>query len=316
VKQRQGTVVQAAQPIKSLIQRFAYVGLVMLAIAVLMFGKADAVLIEQARIYVTDAVAPVLNLLSRPAATLSNWVNQGNEMIALREENARLREENSRLLQWQTVARKLDAENSELRGLSKFQPQGTQSYISARVIADAGGTFAHSLVLSAGRRSGVEKGQAVISGEGLVGRVHGVGPNSSRVLLITDLNSRIPVMIEETRVRAILAGNNSTRTNLIHLPPGASASPGDRVITSGHGGAFPWGLPVGVVAAVSDERIEVQPFVDRERLEYVRAVDFGLKGIVTLPRSEEPKAKAPNKPKPKKKAKPVTAPAETATATE
>lgn len=291
MKQRHGAVVQAAQPIKNLIQRFAYIGLVLAAVAILMFGKADTVLIEQARIYVTDAVAPILNLLSRPAATLSNLVAQGNELVALREENARLREENARLLQWQTVARKLDAENTELRNLSKFQPQGTQSYITARVIADAGGTFAHSLVLSAGSRSGVRKGQAVISGDGLVGRVHGVGPNSSRVLLITDLNSRIPVMIEETRVRAILAGNNSTRTSLIHLPPGATASPGDRVITSGHGGAFPWGLPVGVVASVTDDRIEVQPYMDRERLEFVRAVDFGLKGIVTLPRAAKAKTK-------------------------
>jgi len=295
VKQRQGGVAQATQPIKSLIQRFAYVGMVMAAIAILMFGKADTLLIEKARIYVTDAVAPVLNLLSRPAATVSNWVKQGNELLALREENARLREANARLLQWQIVARKLEAENTELRHLSEFQPQGTQSYISARVIADAGGTFAHSLVLSAGRKAGVRKGQAVIAGEGLVGRVHGVGPNSSRVLLITDLNSRIPVMIEDTRVRAILAGNNSTRASLIHLPPGATASPGDRVITSGHGGAFPWGLPVGVVAAVSDDRIEVQPFVDRERLEYVRAVDFGLKGIVTLPSAD--KAGSAQKPK-------------------
>jgi len=97
------------------------------------------------------------------------------------------------------------------------------------------------------------------------------------------LNSRIPVVIESSRVRAILAGDNVDRPRLIHLPPGASISPGDRVVTSGHGGAFPWGLPIGAVASVSDEGITVQLFTERDRLEYVRTVDFGLDGIVTFP---------------------------------
>jgi rod shape-determining protein MreC len=99
-------------------------------------------------------------------------------------------------------------------------------------------------------------------------------------LLISDLNSRIPVLIEATRTRAILAGNNSNRPRLIHLAPGATVSPGDRVVTSGHGGVFPVGLPVGLVDAVNEGGISVLPFVSRDRLEYVRVLDYGLKGII------------------------------------
>ena len=158
---------------------------------------------------------------------------QVRELAALREENAGLREDKVRLLQWQTVARRLEAETKALRALLNFVPGPEASYVTARVIGDTGGAFAHALVLNAGFRAGVRKGQAVVTGDGLVGRVAGVGTRSTRVILITDMNSHIPVLVERTRTRAILAGDNSEVLRLIRLPPGAEVSPGDRVVTSG-----------------------------------------------------------------------------------
>jgi len=192
----------------------------------------------------------------------------------------RLREENQHLLEWQSAARKLSAENQNLKSQLNFAPDAEPGFVTARVIADTGGAFVHSILVSAGARDGVAKGQAVVTGDGLVGRVHAVGTRSVRVLLVTDLNSRIPVIIEATRTRAILAGDNSERPRLIHLPPGATASIGDRVVTSGHGGAFPPGLPVGVVAQISDGNVLIKPYAQRDRLEFVRIVDYGLKGIL------------------------------------
>lgn len=264
-----------AAPIKGLAQRFAYLGLVAAAFGLMMLGKADVVVVERFRTHVTDAFAPILDTISRPVATINGIVSQAREMAALREENARLRGERARLLQWQTVGRKLEAENQALRGLLNYVPRNPRAYISARVIADSGGAFAHSLVLNAGNRDGVRRGQAVISGDGLVGRVIGVGSRSSRILLLTDLNSRIPVITEQSRTRAILAGNNASRPILNHLPPGVSVLPGERIVTSGHGGAFPAGLPVGVIVSISDGGITVQPFVAADRIEYVRVVDYG-----------------------------------------
>jgi len=296
LKEHQRSVHRIAAPIKSLLQRFAYLGLVGAAFALMLLGKADTVLVERFRAQVTDAVAPILEVLSRPAAAVSEIVDQVRELANLRDENARLRDDNARLLKWQSVARRLDAENQALRDLLGFVPPPDATFISARVIADTGGAFAHSVLLDTGREAGARKGQAVVTGEGLVGRVAGVGARSIRVLLITDLNSRIPVLVERTRTRAILAGDNSDQPHLIHLPPGARVSPGDRVVTSGHGGAFPPGLPVGTVAAVSDGGITVQPFVQRDRLEYVRVVDFGLQGILppqpTIKRTKDTRGRA------------------------
>ena len=265
------------------------------AFSLMLLGKVDAVLVERFRAQVTDGFAPILDAMSRPVATIADVAANIQQMADLRSENIRLQEDRTRLLQWQSVARLLETENKTLRGLLNYVPGPNAGFISARVIADTGGAFVHSIVLNAGARDGVVKGQAVITGEGLVGRITGLGRRSSRILLITDINSRIPVLVEQQRTRGILAGDNSDKPRLIHLPPGATVTPGTRIVTSGHGGAFPPGLPIGVVTSVSDGGIKVEPFISRDRLEYVRVVEFGLEGVVQLPQpaAKETGKKAP-----------------------
>jgi len=274
---------RVSAPIRNLAHRFTYVGLVVAAFALMLLGKADLFIVERFRAQITDAVAPILEVASKPVATLNEVIQRGRELTDIRSENAALRQDIERLLQWQSVARILEGENKALREQLNFIPGPQASYLTARIIADSGGAFAHSLLVNVGSQDGVTNGQAVVTGDGLVGRVAGFGSRATRVLLITDLNSRIPVLVEPTRTRAILAGNNSDRPRLIHLPPGVSVSPGDRIVTSGHGGVFPSGLPVGVVDSVSEAGISMQPFVRRDRIEYVRLIDFGLKGIIPLP---------------------------------
>jgi rod shape-determining protein MreC len=283
LKQRTGSVLRFATPLKALIQRFAFLALVGVTFGLMLLGKADLVLMERVRTAATDAVAPVLDALSRPAATVSGLVDRVRDLAALREENARLRQDNQRLLQWQQVANRLEAENRALRGLLNATSGPAVSFISARVIADSGGAFVRSLVVNAGAREGVKKGQAVVTGDGLVGRIAALGERSARVLLITDLNSRIPVVVDSTRERAVLAGDNSDRPQLQRLGINARIWPGERIVTSGHGGAFPPGLPVGVVASVTESEIRVQPYIKWDRLEYVRVIDFSLTGILAPP---------------------------------
>jgi rod shape-determining protein MreC len=107
-----------------------------------------------------------------------------------------------------------------------------------------------------------------------------VGLRSARFLLLTDINSHLPVMLEGSRAKAILTGDNSDRPRLNYLSPSSNASPGDRVVTSGHGGVFPPGMPIGVISSVQDGIARVEPFVHRHQLEYVTVVDYGLAGIL------------------------------------
>jgi rod shape-determining protein MreC len=178
------------------------------------------------------------------------------------------------------VALRLEGENEALRRLLAFVPDPEARFVSARVIADAGGTFANSMLAFGGAAYGVAVGDAAVTGDGLAGRVVSVAPHSARILLLTDLNSRIPVLIATTGTRAILAGDNSAQPRLLHMTSDSPIVPGERIVTSGDAGAFPPGLPVGVVASVDGGVIRVEPYVERSRLDSVRIVDFGLAGIV------------------------------------
>lgn len=286
MKDNSPSISRIAAPIRNVAQRFTFMALLLSAVALMMLGKVDIVIMEQVRSHVTDAVTPILNVISKPVASINSVLAEGKSLFAVRDENLRLKEEKARLLQWQAAARKLAAENKRLRDLLNFVADPQAGFISARVIADTGGAFANSAIINAGDRVGVRKGQAAITGDGLVGRVTDVGARSARVLLISDLNSRIPVVIQSSRARAIMAGDNSHRPRLIHLAPGALVSQGDRIVTSGHGGAFPPGLPVGVVASVSDKGISIEPYVDRSRVSHLRILDYGLTGIVEAPPAE------------------------------
>ena len=269
-----------AAPVRSVTQRFAYLLLILSAIGVLVIGRVDVASMEQVRSQIVDAVAPILDVIGRPVESFNVGVDRIHEIYTVFDANQKLRQERDRLLHWQALARKLETENRALKGLLNFNAGPEPRFIAARVVADTGGAFAHSLILNAGERAGVRKGQAAVTGDGLIGRISGVGSRSSRLLLITDLNSRIPIVIESTRIRAVLAGTNAGRPRMIHLPTGAMVAIGDRVVTSGHGGVFPNGLPVGVVTSVADGIIEIQPYVNRERIEYVRVLDYGLRGVV------------------------------------
>jgi len=273
----------------SLLQRFAFLSLIGITFALMLIGKAAPVLVERARVAITDAVTPILRVMSEPASVVADFINNIHELAAIREENAALRESNARLLQWQSAAQKLESENKSLRDLLALVPEPQANFVTARVVADTGGAFAQSIIITAGAQTGVKKGQVVMTGEGLVGRVMQAGVFSSRVLLITDINSRIPVLVGDAGNRAILVGNNTMRPKLMYLN-NRTAAPGDKVVTAGDAEAFPPGLPIGQVASVGDNGVEVQPYVVRDKLMHVRVVDYGLSGILA-----ETPAAAPSK---------------------
>jgi rod shape-determining protein MreC len=277
---RRDAIARITMPIKALAQRFAFLILLGAAGGILMVGKADPRIFERTRIAVVDASAPILDAVSRPVATVASIVEEANHLIHLREENATLRQENARLLQWRSAAQVLSSENKQLRDLLRFVPDDPATYITARVIADSGGAFVRSILVNSGRRDGVRKGLPVVVGTGLIGRVAEVGRRASRVLLINDLNSHIPVVIGAERHHAILSGDNSDLSRIEYLTANTSMAVGDRIVTSGRGGVFPPGLPIGAVTSVGEEGVRVRGYVSVDTLEYVRIMDFGLEGMV------------------------------------
>lgn len=290
---RVGWVRTAAMSWRVLGQRFMFVLFLILSLALLVMGRSHVAVMEMARTKIVDGMAPALDILARPMAVVENTTRRVNDFLLLQSENARLRVANAQLTQWQNAAMALENENKELRTLLNYKVEPALSYISARVIANSGGPFVRSLIVTAGALDGVREGMAAMTGDGLIGRIVEVGNWSSRILLITDPNSRIPVTVTGSGDHAILAGDNTAKPRLLYLPAGASPTTGSRVITSGHGGVFPPNLPVGVV--VGGARGAVEPLAELGRINQVRLVDFNLKGGVLNPMAArlETSAKGP-----------------------
>ncbi len=269
--------------IKSKLRRFAVVALVMSAFGLMLLGKADTILVEKAQILFNDVATPVLSLLSKPAEMASRFFQNLRELASIRRENERLRAENKELTLIKLDTEQLRKENAYLTDLLRYVPPPAAVSITSRVIADTGNSFAQSLIAFVGLKHDIEKGNVVLTGDGLVGRIASVGINAARILLITDINSRVPVKIEPLDTPAILTGDNTEHPQLTSLPGYAKVSVGDRVVTSGMAGGYPAGLPVGTIVSVNDGVIKVRPFFNRSRLEVVRIVDYGLSGLLPDP---------------------------------
>lgn len=273
-------MIRLSVPFRQALARLVLPLLIAASFGLMLLGKADTVIAERARVALADFLVPVYDVLSRPVGAVQDAIEAVRGVADIHAENARLREENARLRRWHDVAMALEAENLALRAVLNAPAEPTPGFITTRVVADTGTSYARSVLLSTGPRHAVRKGQVALDENGLVGRVSEVGSRSARILLVTDINSRIPVQIERTGHRAILAGTNGPAPRLQHWAEGSQPQPGDRVVTSSQAGALPAGLPVGTVRAGQGGVLEVELAADMNRLTFVRLHDFGLSGIL------------------------------------
>jgi rod shape-determining protein MreC len=181
VKLERRSLSRLALPLKALADRFAFGGLVILSIALLVIGKANVHLLEGISASVGDALVPTLGVLAQPIDASRRLVEGVGELIALRAENARLREQNLRLLEWQSAARQLSLQNAALRQLLNMRADPDRpTAVAGRVVADAGGPFVHTVLVDVGAADGVDRGMAAVNERGLIGRVIEVGRHSAR----------------------------------------------------------------------------------------------------------------------------------------
>ncbi len=260
--------------------------LFVLAVAVVLIGKAQSTLLDRARTQVTDWLAPGLQVVHRPFDWISGWWASVDEAYGVYQENVRLKEENARLRQWQTAAVMLDARVKRYQLLLHAVPDPALSSVLAHVIGRARRPFLETMILDAGKANGVKPGQAVIDSRGMIGRIFLAGEHTSWVILLNDLNSRIPVTMEPSHANAILAGDNTQAPSLQTLAQGAQVKEGDQVVSSGDGGILPPGLAIGTVIA-DGSSLRVALLADPASSQDVEVVDF--KNPV-----EQPPAPTPN----------------------
>ena len=251
--------------------------LLIVSLLILIFSIAAPNATQRMRMVLFEGTSGLLSIVSAPAQHLSRMIEHMTGLSNMSSDLTSLREENLRLKQWYNRARQLEAENRSLRELVNLADLPRSNAVTARVIASGGSAFAQDIIVDAGGARGVTESMVAMTGNGVVGRVVSVSNNVAHILLLNDVNARIPVVIENSRHRGVLAGNNNERPQLLYLPEDAAVSVGERVLTSGHGGLFAAGLPVGIVVSTDANNIRVQPFADMRRLDIVQLIDFGQK---------------------------------------
>jgi rod shape-determining protein MreC len=247
-----------------------------LSVLILLVNSFASASIDRLKHHFVDQTIFITEALHTPVNAAKTFMAEMNVILDVHESNQRLAEENKRLLEWYQAANRLESENRELRDLLNMKDETALQFQSAKVIMDAETQYARTILVKIGENDNVQKGQGVLNHEGLIGRVIETGEQTSRVLLLSDVNSRIPVMIEGSRDRAILAGTNNSDPVLNHLPEGHGVGTGQRVVTSGHGGIFPYGIPVGETYQLDNGYIAVRPFADSNRSAHVQVVEYGI----------------------------------------
>ena len=244
-----------------------------LAVALILIGKAQSSLFDRARASVMDWMKPALTATREPMVGFNRWVGSIGEIFAVYQENLKLKEENARLRQWHNTAISLNERLKRYQLLLHAVPDPALSSLVARVIGRASHPFLQTLILDAGKTNGVKPGQAVVDSRGMIGRIFLTGERTSWVILLTDLNSRIPVTIEPGNAQAIMAGDNSPTPTIGILSQGTQLKAGDQVVSSGDGDILPAGLPIGVIAA-DRNGYRVALFADQTATQDVEILDF------------------------------------------
>lgn len=266
--------------IKAQVKQFAPVLFLVIALGLVGIGVSKNPYLIKTKIALADAFVPIVAVVTKPIDWVKAGVHEVSNIFKVHALNKKLMDENEQLIAWKNIAYKLAADKKELEKQLNYVPSKDVSYLTARVVADNGGNFSKSLLVQAGADNGVKKGALAMLPQGLFGRVVEAGNSISRLLLLTDFSSRIPVMVGEERLLCILTGDNSDFPKLISLPEGEKPKIGDRVVTSGHAGVFPSGLGIGIVSAIEGGEVYVTPFTHDLNPEFVRLVDFGLSGVL------------------------------------
>jgi rod shape-determining protein MreC len=230
-----------------------------------------------------------------PVTKAMNMIDDFQSYTRIYEQNQELKRELQQMKAWKEAALQLEQKNARLMDLNQVRMDPRLTYISGVVLADAGSPFRQSVLLNVGTRDGIRDGWATMDGIGLVGRIAGVGNRTSRVILLNDTNSRVPVTILPSGQKALLSGDNTPAPLLDFIEDGNLVRPGDQVVTSGDGVVFPADLLVGAVAQGTDGRLRVRLAADYGRLEFLRVLRSheiepitDPAGLIALPVTDAP----------------------------
>jgi rod shape-determining protein MreC len=246
--------------------------LVVFLLAIFGLWRIDNPRVERFRSNLVDKVVPSFDWALAPVTRVSRMFDDFQSYARIYEQNQELRRELQQMKSWREAAIQLEQENARLLDLNKVRLNAQLTFVTGVVLTDNGSPFRRSVLLNVGARDGIQDGWATMDGLGLVGRIAGVGSKTSRVILLTDTSSRVPVTIQPSGQKALLVGDNTLAPPVDIVENIEDVRPGDRVVTSGDGKVFPADVLIGQIALGPDRRLRVKLAADYGRLEFLRVL--------------------------------------------
>ena len=257
-------------------QRFSLLVLVLLSIAFIFIETIESKPLNYLRAFIKDSIYRGSLIVSSPSNGIRFIFDEAGEHVNLYKEYNLLKQENEQLKNKISETDYLVLENTQLRRLIDEQIKFPEILVSSKVMLDKQSPYLNSFILNTGSNVGIKNGMAALHGKNFIGRIVDVNFFSSRVLLISDLNSRIPVVIEPSGTHAILSGKGTDNATLEYLPENHKINEGDKVYTSGKEGIFSPGIPIGEVE-FNNGKVETLFFSDLDQITYVNIVSANSK---------------------------------------
>ncbi|AZL15098.1 rod shape-determining protein MreC [Rickettsiales endosymbiont of Stachyamoeba lipophora] len=218
---------------------------------------------------VTDKLATPVGIINNSFSTVYDSFGFIKDLSKLNKENKYLREQKHKLEYYYLLTKHLDQENKDLQKLLNAVADKKFKFKTVRAAYLVDNSFNKILYLNGGEEDGIKKNQIVLHNNGLVGRIIEVGSNFAKVLLVTDFNSRIPVITEKSRERGVAVGERFETLNLEYIPEDNSIEEGELVFTSAEIDNFPSGILIGAISKKNGSDIQIKPAINSRNLNFV-----------------------------------------------
>lgn len=247
---------------------------IFLCLVLLITSKVNKNLTDTVTMNIVHFSMPIVRVVSWPLNLLVGVATNFQDLVDAKNRNIDLAKENEKLKSLYIKSLNINQENKQLREIVKYAGLRSSKYTVARLIARPYQMYSRNVFIDSGSRQEIKEGNIVTGNNALVGRITQVDQKTSRVLLATDINSRIPVITSGARTKGILAGNNNDVMEILYLEKDHHIEVGDMVFTSGDGDAIPPGILVGVVTAIDKGYAAVEMVEDVRNLDMVSVLEY------------------------------------------
>lgn len=221
-----------------------------------------------------DITLPINKIIFYPFNYISDISNNFTELLNSKAENDKLKAENDKLKKVFLDSLKIKEENEYLKDLINYVNIRSSNNISSRIIGRSSKTYSDSVFIGIGSNNNIKQDSVVVGKYAMIGRISEIGKNKSRILLPTDVNSNIPIITSRSKNRGILMGNNSPIMEILYLDKNHGLQKGDRIFTSGDGDSLPYGILVGKVSKIKDDKVYATMIEDINRVDIVTIIDY------------------------------------------